>query len=101
MRTCIDHLLALPRIDGPRMNLEAEFLSSRLDQLRIQKSITNDAYLDAGAVQGAIQLIANLIDMGISQTEIQNELRQQLVRAQKLEEKHPGLNQAIESGRAS
>ena len=46
-------------------------------------------------------MFANLIDMGVSQKEIFSQLKQQLERARKLEIKYPGLNQAIESGRAS
>jgi hypothetical protein len=46
-------------------------------------------------------MFANLIDMGVPQKEIFSQLKQQLERARKLEIKYPGLNQAIESGRAS
>mgnify|MGYP000290655530 FL=1 len=101
MRTCIDLLLALPHIDAPRMKGEVNYLSGRLEQLRIQRSISNEAYLDAGAVQGAIEMIANMVDMGVPQIEVQDQLREQLHRAQRLESKHPGLNWAVESGRAS
>jgi len=101
MRTCIDLLLALPHIDAPRMKGEVNYLSGRLEQLRLQRSISNEAYLDAGAVQGAIEMIANMVDMGVPQIEVQDQLREQLHRAQRLESKHPGLNWAVESGRAS
>jgi hypothetical protein len=46
-------------------------------------------------------MIAHLIDMGVSQKEIHSQLRQQLDRAKNIEIKHPGLNDAIEQGRAS
>lgn len=46
-------------------------------------------------------MIANLIDMGVSQNEVFSHIKQQLERARKLEIKYPGLNLAIESGRAS
>ena len=101
MRTCIDQLLALPHIDAPRLKSEVHFLSGRLEELRSHRTISNDAYLDAGAIQGAIELIANMIDMGVSQLEIQEQLRSTLQRANRIETKHPGLNMAIESGRAS
>jgi len=100
MRTCVDHLIALPHIDGPRVRREAEFVSSQLDKLRINGEISNDAFLDAGAIQGAFDMIGNLVEMGISQKEIHQQLRQQLLRACRLEEKHPGLDAAVESGRA-
>jgi len=46
-------------------------------------------------------MIANMVDMGVPQIEVQDQLREQLHRAQRLESKHPGLNWAVESGRAS
>ena len=101
MRSCIDHLIALPHIAGPRIREEAEFIASRLEILRIHGEISNDAFLDAGAIQGAFTLIGNLVEMGIPQQEIQQELRNTLARAKRLEEKHPGLDVAIENGRAS
>ena len=101
MRTCIDELLALPHIDAPRLKHEVNFLRGRLEELRLRRRISNDAYLDAGAVQGAIDMVANLIDMGVAQNEVHGHLRSTLSRAKRLETKHPGLNWAVESGRAS
>ena len=101
MRTCVDTLMALAYIDGPRLKSEALFLSKRLESLRYKGIISNEAFLDAGSIQGAFSMIANLIDMGVSQNEIYQQLNQQLQRARKLELKYPGLNSAIESGRAS
>jgi hypothetical protein len=94
-------LIALSHIDGPRVKREASFLAQRLETLRLTKNISNDAYLDAGAIQGAFEMIAHLIDMGVPQKEIHSQLRQQLDRAKNIEVKHPGLNSAIEQGRAS
>lgn len=99
MRTCVDHLIALPHLDGPRIRQEADFLSKRLEFLRQKRKISNDAFLDAGAIQGAFSMIGNLVEMGVSQQEIFSHLKQQLSRACKLEIKHPGLDGAIESGR--
>ena len=65
----------------------------------MQSKISNDAYLDAGAIQGALEMIANHIDMGVAQTEIHDLLVQQISRANRLEEKHPGLDYEIEKGR--
>ncbi len=101
MRTCIDQLIALSYIDGPRVKREANFLAQRLEVLRLNNKISNDAFLDAGAIQGSFEMIAHLIDMGVPQTEIHSQLRQQLARARNIESKHPGLNSAIEEGRAS
>ena len=93
--------MALPHIAGPRIRRESEYLAQQLEMLRINGTITNEAFLDAGAVQGAFELIATLVEMGVTQKEIQQELRNTLDRTKRLEEKHPGLDNAVESGRAS
>lgn len=101
MRTCVDTLIARAHIDGPSVRKEAQFIADRLDVLRQTGQITNDAFLDAGAIQGAFNMIGNLVEMGVPQQEIFSQLKQQLIRACRLEEKHPGLDSAVESGRAS
>ena len=93
--------MALPHIAGPRIRRESEYLAQQLEMLRINGTITNEAFLDAGAVQGAFELIATLVEMGVNQKEIQQELRNTLDRAKRLEDQHPGLDNAVESGRAS
>ena len=99
MRTCIDHLISMPHLDVIKVRSEVDFLTGRLETCLQDELISNDAFLDAGAISGAIEMVANHIDMGVSQKEIGDLLRQQLARADRLEVKHPGLNAAIESGR--
>ena len=101
MRTCVDTLMALAHVDGPSVRNEAQFIADRLDVLRQTGQISNDAYLDAGAIQGAFNMIGNRVEMGVPQKEIFSQLKEQLNRACRLEEKHPGLDSAVESGRAS
>jgi hypothetical protein len=101
MRTCIDQIMALPHIAGPRIRKESEYLSQQLETLRYNGTISNEAFLDAGAIQGAFELIGTLVEMGVPQKEILQQLRDTLDRAKRLEEKHPGLDFAVESGRAS
>ncbi len=97
MRTCLDRLAAQPHVDGPRVRKESEFIAARLEECRLNKMISNDAYLDAGAIQGALEMIANHVEMGISQKEIHDLIIQQINRAERIEEKHPGLDSALES----
>jgi len=99
MRTCLDRLIELPRMNGPAVRDESEFVSSRLEQCRHDGIISNDAFLDAGVIQGALGMIANHIDMGVPKKEVRELIRQQIDRAERLEEKHPGLDNAVESGR--
>ena len=101
MRTCVDQIISLPHIAGPRIRKESEYLSQQLETLRLNGTISNEAFLDAGAIQGAFELLGTLVEMGVSQKEIIQELRNTLDRAKRLEEKHPGLDFAVESGRAS
>jgi len=91
--------MAQPHVDGPRVKSESNYISNRLEVCRLNGDISNDAYLDAGAIHGALEMIANHIEMGVAQTEIHELLRQQITRANRLEEKHPGLDKAIEKGR--
>ena len=48
MRTCIDLIMALPHIAGPRIRKESEYLSQQLETLRYNGTISNEAFLDAG-----------------------------------------------------
>ena len=99
MRTCLDRLIAQPHLDAPRVRDEFEFITNRLEQCLHDGNISNEAFLDAGAIQGALKMIANHIDMGVSQMEISELIREQFSRAEGLEEKHPGLDNAVEEGR--
>jgi len=78
---------------------EFEFVTSRLEQCLHDGNISNEAFLDAGVIQGALEMIANHIDMGIPQKEINDLIKEQFSRAERLEEKHPGLDNAVEEGR--
>ena len=99
MRTCLDRLIAQPHLDAPMVRDEFEFITNRLEQCLHDGNISNEAFLDAGAIQGALKMIANHIDMGVSQMEISELIREQFSRAERLEEKHPGLDNAVEEGR--
>ena len=58
MRTCIDRLIAQPRLGGQLVRQESEFIANRLDILRHEGTISNDAYLDSGAIYRIISLEA-------------------------------------------
>ena len=46
---------ALSHIDGPWLKAEARFIANRLEALRYNGQISNDAYLDAGSIYGALK----------------------------------------------
>ena len=45
MRSCIDHLMALPHIAGPKIRQESEYLAQQLEILRHNGTITNEALM--------------------------------------------------------
>ncbi|PXY70831.1 MAG: hypothetical protein CXX83_00265 [Methanobacteriota archaeon] len=99
MQTCIVHLLGQPHIDAPTVRSEVDFLEQSLTQLRHDGSISNDAYLDAGAIEGGLAMLANLLDLGIPTSEVQEHLRQLHERAGRIHEAHPTLDGAVEARR--
>jgi hypothetical protein len=99
MRTIIETLIALPHVDSTTLNNEVVFVESCLETLRCDSVISNDAFLAAGAVQGGLSMIRNMIDAGISRDEVQGHLRDLLMRAIKLDEAHPEIDGAINSRR--
>ncbi len=72
-------------------------LANALDSLRSDGTISNDAYLDAGAIQGGMMMIANLIDAGIDRNELSQHMSALVSRFNHVEEAHPGLSSAVES----
>jgi hypothetical protein len=74
-------------------------VTGALEQVRADGVISNEAFLHAGNIHGALKMIAEHIDLGVSQTEIHEMLLQQIYRAEKVEDTHPGLNHALEARR--
>ena len=99
MRSSIDRLTGLAHLDSNSLSEEIAFLENSLDQLLHTRGISNDAYLAAGAVQGGLAMLGDVIDIGISRSEVQEQLRQLLERAGRVDESHPGLDEAIEERR--
>ena len=99
MRTCLDRLISQSELNSKIVREEVEFVTSRLEQCRHDGKISNEAFLDAGVIQGALEMIANHIEMGVPNNEVVDLIQQQLGRADRLEIKHPGLNEAVEEGR--
>jgi hypothetical protein len=99
MRTCVERLIALPLIDSITLQNEIRFLETTLESLRDASVISSDAFLDGGAIQGGLSTLSNMVDLGIDRSEAQDHLRGLLVRGIKLDEAHPGLDEAVESSR--
>lgn len=99
METCLNRLLALPHVDSVTVQAELAFLTTRLEATRHSGEISNDAFLGAGVIEGGLEMVANLLDLGVPQSEARDHLQQLLSRARRLEEAHPGLEAAVEAGR--
>ena len=78
---------------------EVGFLSETLGNLRDSGEISNDAYLEAGSIQGGLSLIASLIDQEVSDDEIQMQLDQLITRALRISTNYPEMDQKIEGYR--
>jgi len=74
-----------------------DFVRDTLEVLRATNEITNDAFLDAGTIQGGLSLLLNLISQGISEDEASSQLEGLKSRARLLEDKYPGLDQKVET----
>ncbi len=79
---------------------EVEFLSETLGNLRDSGEISNDAYLDAGGIQGGLSLIASLIDQEVSDGEIQMQLDRLIIRALRISTNYPEMDEKIENNRS-
>ena len=78
---------------------EMNYLRDTLEVLRATKEISNDAFLEAGSIQGGLSVIINLVSNGISDEEANSQLQNLKSRASSLNEKYPGLDEKIESRR--
>ena len=76
---------------------QRDFVRDSLEVLRATSQISNDAFLDAGTIQGGLSLLLNLISQGISEDEAISQLEGLKSRAHLLEEKYPGLDKKVES----
>ncbi len=97
MRTSLDRLNHQGDMTHETVSNEVEFLSATLEALRDSGEISNDAYLDAGSIQGGLSVISNLIAQGVSDEEVRVQLQQLLNRAEKIDSNHPELDGKIES----
>ena len=84
-------------VSADQIRLRIESLVDALDVLRQDGAITNDAYLDAGAIHGGLMMLSNLIEVGIDRTEVKSHMEDLISRAQRVEEVHPGLMASVDA----
>ena len=78
---------------------EVEYLSSTLSLLRDSNEITNDEFLEAGSIQGGLNVLSAMISNGAEDSEITLQIKSLEERAASICERHPGLDAKIESRR--
>ena len=78
---------------------EVEFLSTTLSLLRDSEEISNDEFLEAGSIQGGLNLLSAMITNGAKTDELEVQISSLKQRAQSICEKHPKLDEKIESKR--
>ena len=78
---------------------EIHYLQDTLEVLRATKEISNDAFLEAGSIQGGLSLILNMLSQGISEAEANSQLLRLKERAKSLNGTYPGFDEKIESRR--
>jgi hypothetical protein len=99
MKTLIRRFEELESIDSEVLENEIIFLADSLEMLRITGKISNDAFLDAGMIQGGLSVISNLLSQGLKTKDIKNQLKRLNDKAVVLVDSYPGLDQLIESMR--
>jgi|TARA_B100001996_G_scaffold345470_1_gene301859 hypothetical protein len=81
------------------LEMERDFIRDTLEVLRATGEISNDAFLDAGTIQGGLSLLLNLLTQGITEAEASLQLNSLKERAVSLSRSYPELDSKVESMR--
>jgi hypothetical protein len=99
MQTLIRRFENLETIDIEVLEEEIIFIAKNLEILRITDKISNDAFLDAGMIQGGLTTISNLLSQGLKTQDVKGQLKRLKDKAIVLGDSYPELDQLIESMR--
>ena len=99
MLQSVTSLLPLVSLTCSAIQLEMEFVSETLELLRDGQLISNEAYLEAGSIQGGMNVISNLLDNNVEDEEINIQYQILSQKTQRLNDNFPNLNELIESHR--
>ena len=99
MITSLNRFESLEKTSMPNIQTEIDYLRDTLEVLRATGEISNDAFLEAGSIQGGLSLILNLISQDIPKDEADSQLESLKERARTLEASYSGLDDKIESRR--
>ncbi|MCP2507406.1 MAG: hypothetical protein NLN64_03825 [Candidatus Thalassarchaeaceae archaeon] len=99
MKTILEKFGDINLLNVNILNLEVNFLKNSLEILRVTSRISNDAFLDAGIIQGGLSLISNLLEQGVSVDEANLQLSRLIIKSNVLMETYPELDSMLESMR--
>ena len=99
METIIRRFENSETIDSEILEEEIVFLAKNLEILRITDKISNDAFLDAGMIQGGLSIISNLLSQGLKTQDVKGQLNRLMDKAIVLSNSYPELDKLIESMR--
>ena len=99
METSIRRLNSHVSLTSEMVSNEVEFLSETLGNLRDAGEISNDAYLDAGSIQGGLNLVASLLEQEVPGDEVMKQLEQLTERASRISDNYPQMDGKIEGCR--
>ena len=99
MITSIDSVTGQETRISSQITEEVEFLSSTLSLLRDSEEISNDEFLEAGSIQGGLNLLSAMISNGAEAEELDIQISSLKDRALSICERFPNLDEKIESRR--
>ena len=99
MITSIDSVTGHETRIPSQITEEVEFLSSTLSLLRDSEEISNDEFLEAGSIQGGLNLLSAMISNGAEAEELDIQISSLKDRALSICERFPNLDEKIESKR--
>ncbi len=99
METSISRLNSHGSLTSEMVSNEVEFLSETLGNLRDAGEISNDAYLEAGSIQGGLNLVASLLKQEVPDDEVMKQLERLAERASRISDNYPQMDGKIENCR--
>ena len=99
MITSLERFVKLDPTCMGEIESERNSIRDTLEVLRATGEISNDAFLDAGTIQGGLSLLLNLLSHGISEKEASGQLTSLKARAEVLNETYPDLDRKVENMR--
>ena len=101
MITSVTYVTGSETRSSDQITAEVNYLSTTLSLLRDSDIISNDEFLEAGAIQGGLNLLSAMISNGAEDSEIHVQIKSLVQRAEALCNRHPGIDSKIESRRSA